>query len=114
MTIIVVIMVRRQPYSLVYARAGKENLRAIEAKFYSLIRDTIEEQLSFEPEVESRNRKPMRRPVEFGATWELRFGPGNRFRVFYDTDQERHEVHVLAIGTKDRDRLIIGGEEFEI
>jgi len=49
--------------------------------------------------------------VTFEATWELRFGPGNRFRVFYAVSHERREVQILAIGTKERNRLIVGREE---
>jgi hypothetical protein len=69
--------------------------------------------LQFEPETETRNRKPLEQPAAFGATWEIRFGPGNRFRVLYATDLERQEVTVLAIGIKARNRLIVGGEEIE-
>ena len=61
----------------------KQHLRAIERKYYSLIRNTVEEQLQFEPDVETKNRKPLKRPVELEADWEIRFGPSNRFRVFY-------------------------------
>jgi mRNA-degrading endonuclease RelE of RelBE toxin-antitoxin system len=50
--------------------------------------------------------------VPFGATWELRFGPHNRFRAFYEVDSAEQTVYVLAIGVKERDRLLIGGEEF--
>jgi mRNA-degrading endonuclease RelE of RelBE toxin-antitoxin system len=53
-------------------------------------------------------------PSPFGATWELRFGPNNRFRVFYEVDNDEHTVQVLAIGIKERNRLFIGGEEFEL
>ena len=83
-------------------------------KYQSLIRRTIEEQLSYEPEVETRNRKPLLRPTELGATWEIRFGPNNRFRVFYETDQVNREVYILAIGIKVGSRLFVGGEEFEL
>jgi len=51
-------------------------------------------------------------PAPFGATWELRFGPRNRFRAFYEVDPVKQIVYVLAIGVKERDRLWIGGEEF--
>ena len=44
----------------------KEHLDAIKPKYHSLIRDTIEEQLSFEPETETKNRKPLQRPTKFG------------------------------------------------
>ena len=47
-----------------------------------------------------------------GSTWELRCGPGNCFRVFYEVDHAEHTVWVLAIGIKVRERLLIGGEEF--
>lgn len=106
-----VTMVRRQPYSLVYAPEVKHHLRAIERQHFSLIRETIEEQLLFEPDAETRNRKPLRQPAVLAAEWELRCGPDNRFRVFYDIDQEAREVHILAIGVKERDRLFIAGEE---
>jgi mRNA-degrading endonuclease RelE of RelBE toxin-antitoxin system len=103
-----------QRYSLVYAAAFQEHLREIEPKHHSLIQSKIEEQLLFEPDRKSKNRKPLMQPVDFGATWELRFGPGNRFRVFYEIDPERHEVNVLAIGVKVRNRLQIGGEEVNV
>ena len=80
----------------------------------SLIRGEIEEQLSFEPEGETRNRKPLRQPAPFEATWELRFGPKNRFRVLYGVDHERREVQIQAIGVKKGNRLLVGGEEIEL
>lgn len=51
--------------------------------------------------------------MSFGASWELRFGPSNRFRVFYHVDEDRRKVAILAIGVKQRDRLFIGDEEFQ-
>ena len=95
-----------------YADEVKQHLRAIEPKYHSLIQSEIEGQLRFEPEVETRNRKLLKRPISFGAQWELRLGPDNRFRVFYHVHADKHEVRVLAVGLKDRNRLLIGGEEF--
>jgi mRNA-degrading endonuclease RelE of RelBE toxin-antitoxin system len=103
-------MAKRPPYALVYAPQVRGHLRAIHRKFHRLIRDTIEEQLSFDPDAPTTNRKPLREPLA-GATWELRLGPGNRFRVFYEVDPEVREVRVLAVGVKERGRLLIGGEE---
>ena len=74
-------MARKQPFSLIFDPEVKQHLCAIEAKYHSLIRTTIEEQLRFEPETETRNRKPLQRPAALGATWELRFGPDNCFRL---------------------------------
>jgi mRNA-degrading endonuclease RelE of RelBE toxin-antitoxin system len=111
---IMVMMARRQPYTLVYAPAVKKHLQAIDAKHHALIRAKVEEQLLFEPGVETRKRKPLRQPAAFEAQWEIRFGPANRFRVLYDIDPEGRAVHILVVGEKDRDRLLIGGEEVEL
>jgi hypothetical protein len=107
------VMAKKVPFTLIYGDEVKRHLRAIETKYHSLIRSEIEGQLLFEPEVETRNRKPLQRPLSFGADWELRFGPDNRFRVFYQVKGESRAVRILAIGVKDRNRLFIGGEEFE-
>ncbi len=108
-----VIMAKKPPFALVYADEVKLHLRAIETKYHSLIRSEAEAQLLFDPNVETRNRKPLKRPLAFGADWELRLGPENRFRVFYQVKAERRQVRVLAVGVKERNRLLIGGEEFE-
>lgn len=62
----------------------------------------------------TRNRKPLRGPNVLGAEWELRCGPGNRYRVFYEIDQAARRVSVLAIGLKLRERLRIGNEEIDL
>jgi mRNA-degrading endonuclease RelE of RelBE toxin-antitoxin system len=108
------IMARRQPYTLVYARGVTKHLMAIDAKYDRLIRETIEQQLQFEPGVETRNRKPLRPPAPFAAQWEVRFGPDNRFRVLYDIDEGHRVVMIVAIGEKVGNRLIVGGEEVEL
>jgi mRNA-degrading endonuclease RelE of RelBE toxin-antitoxin system len=105
-------MGRKQPYALIYAPQAKRHLRAIEGKYHALIRAKIEEQLQFEPDKPTTNRKRLRQPIS-GADWELRFGPGNRFRVFYQIDPEDRNVHIVAIGVKERDRLVFGDEEVE-
>jgi hypothetical protein len=76
--------------------------------------DHVKEQLSFAPGEQTRNRTPLEdQPGPFGATWELRCGLSNQFRVFYELSAESHEVWVLAIGVKERDRLFIAGEEVD-
>ena len=109
----IMVMAKKQPFTLVYADEVKGHLRAIETKYHSVIQTGIESQLLHEPDVETRNRKPLKRPIIFGADWELRLGPDNRFRVFYQVNTECREVRVLAIGVKDRNRLYFGREEFE-
>jgi len=88
-------------------------MRAIESRHHSLIRTAIEEQLRINPGTPTRNRKRLETPAPFDATWELRFGSDNRFRVLYEIDESTRTVNILAIGIKDRNRLLIGGEEFK-
>ena len=107
-------MTTKQRFLLIYAPITKLHLKTIERKYYSLIRATIEDELQFEPDVETRNRKPLKRPVIFEAEWELRFGPDNKFRVFYEINIESHEVYILAIGMKEGNRLLIGGKEVKL
>jgi hypothetical protein len=107
-------MARRQPFKLSYDEATKSHLRAILANCHALIRRVIEEQLLFDPDEETRNRKPLRQPAPFEATWELRLGPDNRFRVLYGIDHERREVQVQAVGEKKGNRLFVDGEEIEL
>jgi len=100
-------------YRIVYDVEVRRHLAAIDRKYHPVIRQTIEQQLSHQPDVETRNRKPLQRPTSIGADWELRCGPNNRFRVLYRI-AETFEIYVLAVGIKDGNRLLIGGEEFEL
>jgi hypothetical protein len=105
-------MTPKQAFELIYDPRVTHHLAMIDRKYHSLIRRTIEEQLRYEPEVETRNRKPLLRPSVLGTAWELRLGPENRLRVFYRVDPSAYEVHILAIGIKVGNRLLIGREEF--
>jgi hypothetical protein len=107
-------MVRKKPaFQIVYQPETVRHLDAIEAKYLSLIRTTIEEQLSHRPFTETTNRKPLLRESPLGDNeWEIRFGPQNRLRVFYRSDPDEPQlVLVEAIGIKIRNRLMIGGQE---
>jgi len=106
-------MPRRPRFQVVFAPEVLAHLDAIQRSDHKLIQAALEEQLSSVPEQATRNRKPLERSAPFGATWELRLGPANRFRVFYDIDFPTRSVQVLAIGVKQRTKLFIGGEEFE-
>jgi mRNA-degrading endonuclease RelE of RelBE toxin-antitoxin system len=108
------IMARQRPYTLAFASAVTEHLRAVGAKYRPLIRKNIGEHLRYEPGLETANRKPLRQPALFGATWEIRFGPNNRFRVLYEINEEARLVQILAIGEKRRERLFIGGKEVQL
>ncbi len=109
-------MDKRAPFTLIYAPTFKDNLRTIERKYHALIRQEVETKLRFEPDRESRNRKPLPGATlsEDREVWELRCGPRNRFRIFYTIRREVGEVHILAIGIKRRAQLWIGEEEIEL
>jgi len=107
-------MARKPSFALIFDPKVRQHFRVIEAKYHSLIRATIQEQLLFEPLAETRNRKPLKQPAALGATWELRCGPNNRFRVLYVVDGESQQVQVLAVGIKEGNRLFIGGEELKL
>src|SRR5437016_6405688 len=110
------VMAKKSAFALVYANEVKQHLHAIETKYHSLIKSAVEAQLLHKPDVETRNRKPLKRPIAFGADWELRLGPDNRFRrfrVFYQVNTETREVRVLAVGVKERNCLFFGGKEVE-
>ena len=104
----------RRRFELIYAPEVKKHLERIERKYYGLIRREIEAQLQSEPDVETRNRKPLRGSLALEADWEMRVGPGNRFRVFYQMEPSERTVYILAIGVKEQNRLVIGGEEIEL
>ena len=106
-------MTPKHRFEIVFARLVAQHLVAIDRKHHSLIRRTIEDQLSYEPSVETRNRKPLRQPSQLGATWELRLGVNNEFRVFYDIYPEDYEVYIIAVGVKLGSQLFISGEECE-
>lgn len=101
-------------FEIIYDDQVARHLVAVERKYYALIKRTIEEHLAHQPDLETRNRKPLQRPSALGEVWELRFGSGNRFRVFYKFDLENKRVLVLAIGVKKGNRLVVGKEEFNL
>jgi mRNA-degrading endonuclease RelE of RelBE toxin-antitoxin system len=72
--------------------------------------EALDRRLAYEPTVENRNRKRLRpNPV---APWELRVG---RLRVYFDVeDSPRRVVTIQAVGVKDRNRVLIRGEEVEL
>ena len=106
-------MTRRPKFELIFAPEAVEHLDGITRKYHRLIEKTLAEQLGYTPNRATRNRKLLDQPAPFEATWELRFGPNNRFRVFYEINLEERIVWILAIGFKEGNRLIIGREEIE-
>ena len=107
-------MPRKAGFALIFAPETLGHLAVIEAKYHRVIRETIDQQLLFTPEQSTRNRKLLEQPAPFDATWELRFGPRNRFRVFYEVDRDQRKVWLLAVGVKVGNQLFVGTEEIKI
>ena len=97
-------------YRIQYSPETNQHLRYLAARQRSMVFDGVDEQLRHQPAVETRNRKP-KRPNPL-APWELRIA---EIRVYYDVQEEPEQlVTVLAVGSKDRNRVVIGGEEVEL
>ena len=101
-------------FQLRFAPETIDHLDSIDRKHHRLIQKTMDERLAYTPEKATRNRKPLEQPAPFNPTWELRFGPKNRFRIFYEVDNTGRTVWVLAIGVKEGNHIFIGREEYEL
>jgi len=97
-------------YEVRFADDVQGHLNALTIPERSAALDAIELQLLYEPLVETRNRKPLRpNPI---APWELRVG---KLRVFYEVvPGEPGLVRILAVGKKERDILLVAGQEMRL
>ena len=88
-------------YRILFAAAVEEDLKALSPYHRNRILDDIQESLTHEPTVPSRNRKLLVNllpPWEATSlVWELRSGD---HRVFYDVDEDNRVVYVRAIRKK--------------
>ena len=93
-----------------YSRAALVHLRSLTRPQQVLILDGVDRQLTCEPDIETRNRKPMRpNPL---APWELRLGD---LRVYYEVEHSPGAVvTVLAVGVKVRNVVFIGNEAIDL
>jgi mRNA-degrading endonuclease RelE of RelBE toxin-antitoxin system len=95
------------PCKVEYSPDAEEHLHLLTKREQGMVLDAVDEQLTFQPTAETRNRKPMRpNPL---APWELRVG---KLRVYYDV--EENIVVVLAIGIKEGKRVRIGKEVIDL
>jgi mRNA-degrading endonuclease RelE of RelBE toxin-antitoxin system len=97
-------------YTLEYSPATVDHLDILTARQRAIVLEAAEVQLTHEPSVETRNRKAMR--ADSLAPWELRAGA---LRIYYDVEEQpERRVLIRAIGLKERNRVRIGGKEFEL
>ncbi len=97
-------------YIIEYSPEAEDQLLWLTARQQSIVLDTVDRQLINQPNIETRNRRPMRpNPI---APWELRIG---ELRVYYEVkDEPELTVMILAVGIKERDRVRIGGEQIKL
>jgi mRNA-degrading endonuclease RelE of RelBE toxin-antitoxin system len=98
-------------YRIMFHSQVQRHLHHIDKKYHSEIQRVIDQQLSFEPDKPTRNRKPLNETV-YESEWELRCGFKNQIRVFYRIYPDDCVVHIIAVGEKHGNRLIIGGMEY--
>ena len=104
---------KRPKFQIFYSGEVYSHVLSIDKKYWTLIKDKVEEQLSHEPDCETKNRKPLSSPP-IDDRWELGFGPQNCFRVFYKIDKSQNEVLILAVGIKIKEKLYIGKKEIKL
>ena len=96
-------------YKIEITEEAKIDLSFFRAYDRKIILSSIREQLSYEPQSETRNRKKLREnPV---ASWELRSG---KYRIFYEVENNIVTVAIIAIGEKKHNALYIRGKEVKL
>jgi mRNA-degrading endonuclease RelE of RelBE toxin-antitoxin system len=94
-------------FDIEFSEDAERHIRGMSARIRATVLDAVEQQLTHEPTIATRHRKPLRpNPL---AGWELRVG---NFRVFYDVEMDQGVVLVLAVGTKLHNTLSIEGKEY--
>ncbi len=96
-------------YQIEYTQNALNDLKWFEKHEQKVIVQAIDTQLSYEPTVPTRNRKPMR-PNPLGA-WELRVG---EFRVLYDVSETVQIVEIERIGQKRGNQFFFRGNQEEL
>ena len=86
-----------------------EDIRSFKKYEQKRIIQEVENQLTYQPTEETRNRKKLR-PNQL-AEWELRI---DKFRVFYDLDIEERRVKIEVVGYKKGNTLFIRGKEYNL
>ncbi len=97
-------------FEIKFTDSAKEDIRYFNKAEQTGILDEIEKQLRYEPTVEAKNRKRLRRETEI-ATHELRVGD---VRVFYNVYEARNVVDLVAIGWKEHNELFIRGKKVRL
>lgn len=96
-------------YDIEYTDRALEDIRWFRKHERNIIVDGIDQQLRYEPTVETRNRKEME--PNSTASWELRIGV---FRVFYDVAEHIQIVAIERVGEKRGNAIFFRGRKEEL
>lgn len=108
-SLILKIIVNQLAYQIKYSPESELHLQYLTARQQAIVLDTVDEQLAYQPTVETRNRKSMRlNPL---APWELRIGD---LRVYYDVEEPEAVVYINAVGIKERNQVRIAGKVYNL
>ncbi|UBF28127.1 addiction module toxin RelE [Kovacikia minuta CCNUW1] len=97
-------------YRIEYSFDAEEHLTFLTVRQQAIILNAVDEQLMYQPTIETKNRKPMR--PNLLSLWELRIGD---LRVYYDVEEEPEQlVYINAVGIKERNKVRIAGEIYDL
>ena len=91
-------------YTIVFARSAEDDLARLRPFDRTRVTNAILDNLSYEPFVETRNRKRLKKIDENTPPWELRVG---EFRVFYEPGGNG-TVTVKVVGVRNKGRKTTG------
>jgi mRNA-degrading endonuclease RelE of RelBE toxin-antitoxin system len=96
-------------YQIAVTESANDDLSVYTAFERKTIASAIRAQLTYQPMIETRQRKKLRdNPV---ASWELRIG---KYRVFYEIDEMSRKVTIIAIVHKEHNILFVRGKEVQL
>jgi addiction module RelE/StbE family toxin len=88
-------------YAIEIVASALNELKRIKAFYRQQIRDAIKQQLTNQPNVETRNRKALSgaKPdfEHIPPLWQLRV---QKYRVFYDVNEDEQQVSIRAVREK--------------
>ncbi|HEY9690148.1 MAG TPA: type II toxin-antitoxin system RelE/ParE family toxin [Coleofasciculaceae cyanobacterium] len=96
-------------YTIEVSQSAIDDLSVLKKHEQKQILDEIFNQLTYEPTVETRNRKPL--AANNLSDWELRIA---NFRVFYSVEEIVRVVAIEAVGKKVHNQLFIRNKPYDL
>ena len=103
---------RAVAYEIEVSPEARDPMQGFSARQRATVVEAMKRQLLHEPAVQTRQRKCMKADKPgYVAPWELRVGD---LRVYSEVRDAGGRVRILALGIKDRNRVLIGGREIGV